>query len=265
MGDLPVKDRFRKHLPKTGFTSLVLVALVGLLALLALAACSRTTARANVTPSPSAAAILQQASQASYKDVTFALTFTMTTQGQTVTGTGSGKATTHPVRVDELLSFPLVVSGKTLQVTAESIIDVATNAAYVKYTGIPGHTTRWTKVSLSAVAASMGIDYSSLTSFNSLQNARVIGAETIDGVAVWHIRADFGATSTPTTSTPAAKASTPTATATPAVTTTADVYIRQDNSYPVKETAHTSGSTPIDMTVTFTKYDSGLSITLPKV
>lgn len=256
-----MKDRSRKHLTKTGFTSLVLVALVGLLALLALAACSRATTQAKTTPTPDAKTLLQQASKVNYKDVKFTLAFTMTIQGQTITGTGSGKATANPQRVDEVLNFPLTSNGKTLQVTIEAIMDMATNAGYLKYTGIPGHTTKWTKMSLTSMAATTGIDFNSLNNFDSYQNVKLIGAETIDGVAVWHIRADLPMT----TSTPAARASTPTATTATTATTTEDVYIRQDNFYPLKATAHTSGSTPIDMTITFTQYDTGASITLPRV
>ncbi len=246
----------RKPLGTTGWTGLM--AIVGLLAVLALAACGATGAQAKTTPTPNASDLLQQASKASYKDMTFTLAFTMTIQGQTVAGTGSGKATTTPSRFDELMSFPLTANGKTLHVTVEVIADMSANTGYVRYTGIPGHTTNWTKMSLPNLTASTGVDYSSLNSFDSFQHVTLIGADTINGVAVWHIQADLPMTA----STPTSKAS---ATPTPATPASADLYVRQDNDYLVKMVEHMTGATPGVMTLTVTQYDSGATITLPKI
>jgi hypothetical protein len=85
----------------------------------------------------------------------------------------------------------------------------------------------------------------------------VIGAETINGVAVWHIRADLPITA----ATPTSRTATPT----PTAPSTTDIYIRQDNDYLVKTIVHTTGTTPSDVTLTVTKYDSGVTITLPRV
>jgi hypothetical protein len=239
--------------------------------MLVFAACGQPAAP--TTTLPSAATLLQQATKADYHDVTFTIAFTITTQGQTVTGTGSGEATKTPERMQAQLQFPITLRGKSMQFAFDTITDMTTNATYTKITGVPGVSTRWTKSSLTSGGASP-IDVNSLTDYGTLQNAKTIGAETIDGVAVWNVQGTApAATPTPAKAT-ATPTKTPKATATAAATasptaaaepTTVDVYLRQDNSYPVKATVQMAGSTPGTVTLTFTKFNSGVSITLPKL
>src|SRR5262245_6357048 len=136
----------RRILPARSFRALPALLAGMLLLLLALVGCGAPTTAAR--PTPDANAILQQASKINFRDAAFTLTFTMTMQGQTVTGTGSGKVTMSPQRADLLMTFPLTVAGKTLQLTVEAVTDAATNAAYTKTSGLPGVPSKWTKTSL---------------------------------------------------------------------------------------------------------------------
>jgi len=230
-------------------------------------------------PTPDANAILLQASKAGSRDATFTVAFAVVTQGQTVTGTGSGKMTTQPKRFEALLTFPITVQGKMLNLSIDSITDTATGTSYQKVSGIPGVTPRWTKTSLTGSASP--VDFSGLTRYDKLEDAKVLGAETLDGVAVWHIRATQPSATTPTATPKGAKTPTPKGAKTPTPkgaktpTPTAsvgisnvdimDIYVRQDNSYPIKEVVHTTGAAAGDITMIFTKFDSGVTIDLPKL
>jgi len=268
----------------------LLLLLAALLGVLSLAACGTSSRGATPTATPDANAILQQASQATYTDVTFDLTITTTVLGQTVNETGSGAMTKNPPRAQETLTIPVTLNGKTTQTKIETITDSTTKTTYTRTTtnGVVG---RWTK----SVTNSSDFVASDLTSLDSYTNAKVIGSETLDSVAVWHLRASPGtapaatATTAATTTTPATtKTATPTKTPTKTPTvsaasatktavagatqtaianaTTVDFYIRKDNSRPVKMASHvaiTGANT--DAVRTFTQYDSGVTITLPRV
>lgn len=272
-----MNDSIRTHPRITGRTWLA--AIVGLLALLAVAACGTATAQTNVTPSPSAAAILQQASAASFTDISFTLTRATTAQGQTVTSTGTGKATKSPQRTETSLTTPTTVNGKTVQVLVETISDTATKTVYTRKTtnGVAG---KWIKSTLGSSSSSSSVDVSALMSFDAYQNATLTGAETMDGVAIWHLQASpasaaapasTATTQTPTAKTPTVSAASATKTAVASATQTAitsgsmvDIYIRKDNSQLVKVTSHVPGSSGADVTLTVTHYNSGVTIDLPK-
>ncbi|MBF6590712.1 MAG: hypothetical protein IVW57_09295 [Ktedonobacterales bacterium] len=217
--------------------------------ILALAGCSAGSTTAGTQPTPNATTILQRATAADIKDMTFAINVTTTAAGQVLTLTGTGKIIKNPGRAQ--LDVGTTVSGTAL--TFSVITDTATQAGYVKFSGLslPGYsTTKWTKVTLNA-ANGFGADTSQFTDYSKLNGATLVGAETINGVAVWHLQGKESSTGTPVTST-----------ATPA-DTTADFYFRQDNYYPAKATVKTTGATPVDATITFTAINSGISITLP--
>lgn len=257
------------------------------LATFALAACGTSTQVATPTATPDASAILQQASQTNITDASFTLTLATTIGAQAINGTGAGAVTKTPARVQLSLTIPVTAGGTTTQITSETVTDAATHTVYSRTT-LNGVVGKWTK-STSSANSSSSVDVNGLTSLTSYQNAKVIGSETIDGVAVWHLQATPGtaptATTTATTSatptkTPKISSSAATKTAVAATktavagatqtaitnATTVDIYIRKDNSYPVKIASHvavTGANT--DVTLTFTKINSGVTITLPNV
>jgi hypothetical protein len=233
---------------------------VGLLALLTLAGCGVPLLSAGPTPTPTPppdpATLLRQASTADWRDVTFTISFNANELGQAVNGTGSGKATKSPQRVELHLTLPLTIEGTTSQIAIDEVVDSATSTAYSRISGIPGlpSSGQWTKSPINAaISSGSPVDPTSITNFSGLQNAKLIGAGTLNGVAVWHIQATQTQAGT---------------------TATTDIYIRQDNHYPLKVTAHatvastpdaTNTATTTDATILFTQYNSGVTITLPTV
>ncbi len=269
----------------------LLLLLAAMLGVLSLAACGTSSRGATPTATPDANAILQQAAKVDYTDVTFDLTLSTTLLGQTVNGTGSGALTKSPERAQLTLTIPITANGQTTQIKVETIADSATKTTYTRTTtnGVVG---RWTKTTSTSSSSGSNVDVTGLTSLNAYANVKLIGSETIDGVAVWHIQATPGAAPTTTATAAATAATTKTATPTKTPTrtptvsaasatktavagatqtaianaTTVDIYIRKDTSYPVKIAAHvalSSGNT--DVVLTFTKFNSGVTITLPKV
>lgn len=244
------------------------------LALLALAACGApSTTTLAQTSLPDAATILQKAEAQTYKDVTFNMTIVVTVSGKTINATGTGEYTKTPLRTETSVTTPVTVNGKSYQKVVEQITDKTTNALFTKTTstpaGLAGATGKWVKTTLSkATGTNAPIDVATLIDFSNFQGAKMIGADTIDGVSVWHLQST-DTTSSTTSSTPATGASAnATATAKAAATATsaatADLYVRQDTGFPAKETVQVpSGATPTDLTLSFTKFNSDLTIALP--
>jgi hypothetical protein len=215
------------------------IARLALFGVLALSACGVGGLGASATPTatPTAAMILQQAKQAKVTDATFTMTLNGTTSGTAFTGTGNGKLTTNPNRSD--VTFNLTAAG--LQIAFESITDAATNSTYTKYTSPAILATDKWKKSTSGAGASP-VDTSSLTNYGDLSNVTLVGKDTVNGAAVWHLKGSSASTSAPGT---------------------ADLYIRQDNYYPVKLDVQSTGATSGDFTLVFTAVNSGITISLP--
>lgn len=218
--------------------------------MLGLAACGvASSPGATTTPTPTAAQILQSASNVSIKDMAFTFTLTMTASGQTTNASGSAELTKTPSRVEMSISVP--VSGT--PISFMFIADAATNISYAKFgpnsLGLP--TTVWYKISIGSALGSLtslGNLASSYANYSSLTNTTLVGSDTINGVAVWHIHGTDTSGATPTAGT------------TPTGSTTVDVYFRKDNYYPVQATITGGG---LNMTITFTGINTGLTIALP--
>jgi hypothetical protein len=215
------------------------IASLALFGMLALSACGVGGLGASATPTatPTAAMILQQAKQAKVTDATFTMTLNGTTSGTTFTGTGSGKLTTNPSRSD--ITFNLTAAG--LQIAFEMITDDATNTTYTKYTS-PAilASDKWTKAA--SGAGGSPVDTSSFTNYGDLANVTLVGKDTVNGEAVWHLKGSSSSASTPGSG---------------------DLYIRQDNYYPVKFDIQSTGATSGDITLVFTAVNSGTTISLP--
>jgi len=152
-------------------------------------------------------------------------------------------------------------------VTIEIITDTATNTTYTRISGFPGigdislGDGQWIKTTVSGdVPTGSPVDTSSiagLTDLGKVKTAQLIGVETLDGVKVYHLQASV----TTTTTIGGTSIST---------TIVTDYYVRQDNYRPVKIVANTSGSglgssSVSTTTLTFTAYDTGVTIDLPQV
>ncbi len=252
----------------------------------AVSGCGALHFGASPTSTPDAATILQRAGKASYRDATFTLTSTSSLLGTTSTATGSGAITTAPARTQFVISYPFdtslftptVTPGATpnptpsatlgvTQVTIEIITDTATNASYTRITGFPniGGVSlgggSWIKTTISGdVPTGSPLDTSSirgLTDLGKAKTAHLRGVETLDGAKVYHLQSSV------TTTTTIAGTSIST-------TIVTDYYVRQDNYRPVKLVANTSGSglgssSVSTTTLTFTAYDTGVTIDLPQV
>jgi outer membrane lipoprotein-sorting protein len=220
--------------------------LLVLLGTLALSACgiSGLGAAPKPTATPDAKTILANVEKVQYKDLEFKMTIASTATGATaVSGDGSGTITKSPKRAK--ISFNLTSSGQ--QIAFDTIEDFDGNAVYIKFStalfpGIP--TDKWIKTSTGGTLSSLtsAFDTSQFTDFSQVSNATLKGAETVDGIQVWHL-----------TGTESSSGS----------TATIDFYIRQDNNYPYKFVAHSTGASAADVTVTFTGINTGATVDLP--
>jgi hypothetical protein len=209
-----------------------------------LAACSTTagtdatTSTATVAPSAQAREILAKAQAVKLKDATLKTQVTTKRGSQTVNLDGTARTTADPRRVE-------VVGSASLGVPYQAIVDG--NVIYIKLTD------KWLKVPLGNANAEFNYDFLALV--EQLQNPGLVGTETINGVQTYHLR---GTVETPVT--PGANQS--------IETTTEDLWVRQDNYYPMKIVAHGGGSSKgtsvtVDVTATFTAWNSGITITPP--
>ena len=223
--------------------SLVGLALPALLMLL-LAACSTSTSDAGATttgtvaPSAQAREILAKAQAVKLKDATLKTLVTTKRGSQTVTLDGTARTTADPRRVE-------VAGTASLGIPYHAIVDGS--VIYIKLND------KWLKYTVGNANAEFNYDFLSLV--EQLQNPGLVGTETINGVQTYHLR---GTVQTPVTPNANQRIE----------TTTEDLWVRQDNYYPAKIVAHGGGtnkgtSFTVDVTATFTTWNSGVTITPP--
>jgi hypothetical protein len=207
-----------------GFFGLILI----LTALLALTACGSSSG-------PYADDILAHTQTLQITDMTMDMTVNSTYKGNPAEGSGEMKFLVDPARTDAVLT--LTVAGTTA--TIEDIDDISAAVVYARSVNASGATsTTWTKLSVS----DNSLSYAQILAFDNLSNTQLIGAETQQGIAVWHIRGDIIGKS---------------------ITSTGDVYIRKDTYYPVKAVITDSGATPATTTLVYKAFNTGISIAVP--
>lgn len=208
--------------------------------MLALVGCGvNSPGGAQATATPNAQTILQRAQAVQINDLTFTMTIDTTFSGTTANGTGNGTITKSPQRAQ--ISLTLTASGTSF--TLQEITDSVTNTGYTKISGLdlPGFSgDKWTKTSLGG--AQSLFDTSQFTDYSNFQDVKLAGSETVNGVKVWHL--------TGTTNAAGANA-------------TDDLYVRQDNYYPVKAVVKSTGSDQGTVTIDFTGVNTGATIALP--
>lgn len=192
-----------------------------LLALLSLAGCGLSATRTHVF---TAAEILQNAtnvldvsgtaaahpaSSATVKDLTFTMKFTVSMdlssssfgkQQFTETMTATGKETLQPRRTQMDMTMAMDIPGLSgltggQALTMNTIVDYDSQTGYLKsplfdslLKGSSDAPETWYKTSFASVGG-LGADTSMYIDYSKLKNAKLIGSETINGVAVWHLRA----------------------------------------------------------------------------
>jgi hypothetical protein len=220
--------------------------LVGVLALAACGTSGGGAAKTTPTATPGAAQIVDHVKNLKFKDATFTMTFTFDSQGTSVSGSGGGKFTKTPDRSDISLAFPLTVSGTSYNLQYEVITDG--NDSYTMISSTPdiaGFTTNgmWTKGTTDSSSSTSPFgNTSQFGDFASgLGTPTLVGTETVNGVAVYHLKGTDTTTSG----------------------STIDLYVRTDNYQPVKADFTETGTSSGNFTLIFTGYNSGISIAIP--
>jgi hypothetical protein len=230
----------RKTLAWSGSVALAVITV-------AIAGCSsfKVASRPTPTATPSATTILADAvvvQQKQIKDVEFSMKLDLTTNNTTLSGDMTGTETASPNRTDLNISNFTVGDA---QFSGEIIIDAATNATYILLTGssILGLPTgEWIKTTWGSFLNPLPINPTQFSDLSQLSGATLIGPETLDGIAVWHLQA-----------TKAIDGS----------TATVDVFIRKDNNQLYELVANASESSSGTIMFKITGINTGATINLP--
>jgi hypothetical protein len=206
--------------------------------------------------------ILQRVAQASFRDVMFAYSSTVTTDGKAVQTTGSGALMAAPRRMRYKLQTPMAVPcvPNTDLLTVETLRDDASHLVYSRQ----GHSMDWRTCQVANILSGWqteeyippqvsAVDVTGLCQLPSpdLAVAKYAGDETVDGASVYHLRVERSYTSDGAIGTPAV------------ATITTDIYINRETARPAKIVRQPSqgGAT----TLPFTAYDTGVVIDLPQI
>lgn len=226
----------RKGMGRTGALWLLPALLLGVLAV---AGCGISgVGGAAPTVVPNATTILQKASAFKITSADLSMTLNGTADGKTISGTFEEKLTTNPKRSDVTYTF----TSDDQQFQGETISDDATNASYTKLTQ-PAilNTGKWVKSSGTGSAAI--IDPSTFTDFKDVKNAKLVGTDNVNGVAVWHLTSDYTSDGSDFTG---------------------DVYIAQSDYHPVRISGKVTGSTPATISIDYKSVNDGsVKISLP--
>lgn len=221
--------------------------LVGVMLLAACGGSSGTTSGnkgSSSTPTPDAQAIIQKTKTgfAGIKDATFNIKLQSgsASSAQAVSGSGNGKLTRSPDRIQMSLSG--VISGQ--QGTVNFIVDKSSDSAYVQTAQTNG---KWLKIPAAALGTSTDIG-----DFNT-PDATLVGEETINGTPCYHLHG------TETTTVPTTTSS---STAAPSnETTTVDYWVSKTSYNPVRIVSTSQDGSSV--TVDFTSVNTGAAITVP--
>jgi hypothetical protein len=218
---------------------------VTLAGMLSLAACSLPGA----TTTPDAASILKNAQAVKISDASLSFSYSGQFSSNvvsslpflptgTLTGVGDGKMTTSPQRAD--ITFNVPISG--LQVPIELLYDGDTKTLYAGSSllaTVTGASQTWVKLPLDQVG---GVDRSAFLNFSQLLNVSLVGTETLNGVATYHLKG----TDSPT-----------------GQSATVDLWVQQSNYDPVRAVINLNTFIVGTATVDFTGLNTGLTITPP--
>ena len=235
----------------------MMIALVGMLSIALLTGCG---VNLPALKPPSASDLLAKVKHPGWKDATFTITDKISSQSplvgvSSIAITGAGKLTTNPARSDIVYKDTVTSSAAPsgIPMSGEIISDGA--SLYTKSAG----QSKWLKFDGCSTTSTSGSQANvlcgNIAAVGDIKNVQFVGADTINGVATWHIKGDTAGSATG-------------AGAQGTGTGTIDVWVRQNNFYPVKIVNHTIASSngvnaTIDQTVLFTAWDTGVTITVP--
>ena len=214
----------------------------------ALAGCggfNKVAATPTHTAKPSAKTILASAvvvQQKQIKDVEFSMKLNLTADSTTVNGAMTGTETASPNRTDLVISN-FTTAGE--QFSGEIKVDSATNTTYIMLTGssILGLPTgEWIKTTWGSLLNPLPINPTQFSNLSQLSGVTLIGSETLNGIAVWHLQATKVVDGS---------------------TAKVDVYIRKDNSQLYEIVANLSGTSSGTITFNITGVNTGATINLP--
>ena len=196
------------------------------------------TGRSATPTPPSVSTILQKASAVKITSADMLMTIGGTSAGKAISGTADIKVTQSPQRYD--VAFNLTSDGQ--QLVWETILDSATNASYTKFSQPAAlDTGKWVKSS--GLGSSDLFDVTSFTNYKDVKDAKLIGPDTINGVAVWHVTAQNTFSSE---------------------TANEDLYLAQSDYHPVRIAAKVAGSTAGTFTMDYKSINaSSITISLP--
>lgn len=223
-------------LPVLSSKSILAIMLV-VAALFVFAGCGAPSAtQAKPTPTLTAQQILTKAQAAHLTDETFTITMQGTANGTSLDVTGDGKGTESPARMAMTLS--MVVSGTTLSM--DMVVDLTTNTTYTRITA-PAElaSNKWTKATDNSSTLPTS-DLQLSAQYSKLTNAKLVGSEQVNGKNTYHIQGGV-----------------------PSTTGTVDLYIGQSDYLPVKMVLNSTGDSAIQMTITYTAVNTGITIDLP--
>lgn len=189
---------------------------------------------------PSAATILQKAAAIQITSEDFTEAFSGVEGGQNTSGSYEVKHTTNPNRTD--ITFDITSpEGKA---AGEVINDAATNTSYEKLTDPASSASgKWVKTDKFDVLQTAS-DIGPYLDFKDDTNAKLAGADTVNGVAVWHLTRDVSGGDTGSA--------------------TEDMYFAQSDFKPVKIVLKVTGANASTTTIVFKAInDSSISISMP--
>lgn len=240
-----------------------LLALLALAALFIVAGCG---VNSTSKKAPSATQILASANDAKISDYTFTYNVSVNlgnlvptsnpgdTSDSDLFGSGSftmngdGKVTTDPQRADITLNMSL----GSYTITGEEIVDGTTSYTKISGLGDLGGASgdQWIKTDLGGLGAAGGFgglfDTSTFTSYKNLKGVTLVGKDTLNGVPVYHLKGTQAVNASGLS-----------------VNATTDLWVRQDNYFPVKLVEQFGGSVSGSATITFTAINSGFTIATP--
>lgn len=265
--------------------ALIAVAIIILLILILLAIAG--IARGRGSDNPSADTILSRAKAATVNDANYSIAAQAQVDLGSVLGssaggsattinvTGDGMLTNSPSRNEATIVIPLLGAQNSINVIADDTtlyLKLPALAGLLGGGATPIDTSKWFKVPLGDELNGTSI---SILDYNNLKSVKLIGSEKVGDKQTWHLQGTFSLAD----AVPAGASATATAVATSTGADignlTEDLWIIQDNYFPAKIMLQTKASVPSGstgasttqstnvITLTFTKWNSGITITPP--
>jgi hypothetical protein len=253
--DTPGSTTTRRR-PRASLTALGAIAAILVVAILAGALFALHGGLSSLTPTPplpSASEVLSNALLNLPKDASF----TVSLKGENPDPTpGTGKLTTSPMRQE-------ILSGLSASQPTGRFRDFTASGSY--YYKNPGEA-NWNKANADDFFAGDNAEamvlFINFVDYRQLQAVTVIGAETIGGAPTWHLRGTLPLTGVAQQAAAAFNLKSDVA--------TEDLWVRQSDAKPAKlmfffprDTSRNPIATDFTMTVSFTTWNTGLTLPVP--